>query len=127
MQKKKKASQSFSRVETQVQSFVLVKIIISHQISNYSIFLSTSRMFFTQIGGGESSSMIGGDNASQGRFCSGGGGEGLGGVVGGKGSGWLLSLSKALWVGGPVCFATPDLQPLEGSPNHITSERRQDS
>lgn len=45
---------------------------------------------------------------------------------------WAVSLSKALWVGGPVCFAAPDLQcshPTargQSRPRHVR-EREEDS
>lgn len=49
----------------------------------------------------------------------------------GGGVRWAVSLSKALWVW--ALFALPPLncnapiQPLEGSPDHITSEKEEDS
>lgn len=74
--------------------------------------------------GGKSSIVIGGDTPVSGGSAQ-GGVDWVGGVR------WAVSLSKALWVGGPVCFATPDLQcshPTatgQSKPHHVRGRGRE--
>lgn len=113
-------------------SQTLAEDIIQHIISNYSIFSQSnvqesnrrSQILVVDFGDGWSSCEWFGGDSPGGRWWFCWGGVDMSGRE--RGSGGLLSLSKALWVALPPLTCDAPVQPWEGSPNHITSERERE-